>query len=426
MGVLAILRDITERKRAEEALRQAEEKYHTLVDCMQDGAFIVQDGKVRFANEAFAKMLDYTVDELSGTDLREIIAPEDVEPVMERYHRRMAGEVVPQSYELRMLQKDQRTRIITELNVRLSTFQDQPATMGTVRNITMRKQAQEEKETLQEQLFQARKREALGTLAGGVAHDFNNILSAIMGFTELATDEVREGSLARRNLEEVLKASRRAKALVQQILTFSRPSPQNRHPTQPQPILEEVLTSLRASFPPTIELRHHFDNTAGPVTISASQLQQILTNLCTNAIQALGSRGGVIEIHSQRINVERDLAFRVKNLSPGPYMTLTISDTGCGMPSTIQERIFEPFFTTRPVGEGNGLGLAIVHGIVTGHGGAITVDSTPGEGTTFVVYLPASTHEITSADMPHHSVSPAATTRGDGKGGLSGTTDFSH
>src|SRR5262249_12318626 len=149
---------------------------------------------------------------------------------------------------------------------------------------------------------------------------------------------------------------------------------------------------------------------------------QILTNLCTNAVQALGNGGGVIEGHLQPTDVEGDLAFRQKNLSPGPYTTLTISDTGCGMPPTVQERIFEPFFTTRPVGEGNGLGRAIVHGIVTGQGGGITVNSLPGEGTTFVVSLPASTREGVSAALPHHAVPPAATTYGDGKGVRSGTT----
>ena len=294
------------------------------------------------------------------------------------------------------------------------------------RDITDRKRAAEEKQQLQEQLFQARKLEALGTLAGGVAHDFNNMLSAIMGFTELATDEVLKGTVVRHDLEEVLKACRRAKTLVQQILTFSRPHQQTPEPIQLQPVVEEVLTFLQASLPETIELRRHIDKTAGPVGISPTQLQQVLANLCANATQALKERSGVLEVSLQQIEVEDVLARTQNNLKPGPYIQLTVSDTGCGMTSAVQERIFEPFFTTRPVGEGNGLGLAIVHGIVTGHGGGITVESTPGKGTTFHVYLPVSENDVAPENILPYSPSPVRGDSGDEKGAPSDTTHFGY
>jgi len=425
-ATMGTVRNITMRKQAEAALRESEQRYRGLVESQQDLIVRVDcQGRFTFVNDAYCKKFAKRREDLIGKTFMPLVHEDDLAATTAA----MKGLEVP-PYRVALEQ-----RALTAESWRWLAWEDyairdehgQTLEVQAVgRDITDRKQAQEEKEKLQEQLFQARKLEALGTLASGVAHDFNNILSAIMGFTELATDEVAEGTLARRNLEEVLKASRRAKALVQQILTFSRPGQQERQSTQPHLIIEEVLTFLRASLPSTIEICSHLDKTAGPVAISASQLQQVLTNLCANAIQALGERGGVVEIGLQRTDREDDLALTQKNLSPGSYIKLTVRDTGCGMPPVLQERIFEPFFTTRPVGEGNGLGLAIVHGIVTGCGGGITVASTSGEGTTFAVYLPASDNEVTSANVLHHSSSPAGTNAGDEKGALSGTAHFSH
>src|SRR5262245_38172697 len=183
---------------------------------------------------------------------------------------------------------------------------------------------------------------------------------------------------------------------------------------------------LRASLLPTTEIRHHLDKTAGPVAISTSQLQQVLTNLCVNAIGALGEKGGVLEVRLERVKMENDFAHPQRNLSPGPYLSLTVRDTGCGMTPEVLERIFEPFFTTRPVGKGNGLGLAIVHGIVTGHGGAITVESMPGKGTKFCIYLPTiNGKHVSSKNVLYHSPSPVGIGF-DEKGAPSDTTHFDH
>jgi signal transduction histidine kinase len=221
-----------------------------------------------------------------------------------------------------------------------------------------------------------------------------------VGFTELATDDAPERSLTRHNLEQVLKASRRAKALVQQLLTFSRFSPQERQLIQLYPLVEETLNFLRVSLSETTELHSHIDSIAGAVWADPTQMQQVLMNLCINAAQAVGEQGGVLKVSLKRVAMDGAFAHLHHNLKPGPHARLTVSDTGCGMAQEAMQRIFEPFFTTKPVGGGSGLGLSVVHGIVTSHGGAITVESTPGQGTTFHVYLPLIESTAAAEDIP--------------------------
>jgi len=405
-AIVVNYRDVTEHKRAERVLQESEQRYRIISEMISDYAYAVSiepdyTYTIEWFTETFTRVTGFTLEKgpHSPDTWRPFVHPDDMPIARQRLQKLMSGQT--DVSEIRIITKSGETRWIREYGRPVwDEAQGRTTHLYVVgHDITERKQAEEEKQKLQEQLFQARKMEALGTLAGGVAHDFNNILSAIMGFTELATDEVPEGTVARRNLEEVLKASRRAKVLVQQILTFSRPSQPKSEPIQPHPIVEEVLTFLRASLPKTIEIHHDIARTVGPVAISASQLQQVLMNLCVNAIEALGEKGGVLEVHLERVKMENDFAHPQRNLSSSPYLSLTVRDTGCGMTPEVLERIFEPFFTTRPVGKGNGLGLAIVHGIVTGHGGAITVESTLGRGTTFHVYLPVSESPVTSENI---------------------------
>jgi len=245
-----------------------------------------------------------------------------------------------------------------------------------------------ERQRLTEQLRQAQQMEAIGRLAGGVAHDFNNILAAILGYTELATSDVPTASPAWHHLHEVLRAAQRAKALVYQILTFSRRTEGTPTPVQLHLLLQEALTLVRASLPSTIEIRQLLDPEAGPVLADATQLHQVVLNLCANAEYAMRQTGGILEVRLEAVEVDPALAAQYPALRSGPYVRLTVRDTGQGMPADVVERIYEPFFTTKAVGEGTGIGLSVVHGIVSHHGGTITVESRVGHGTTFTIYLP--------------------------------------
>jgi PAS domain S-box-containing protein len=241
---------------------------------------------------------------------------------------------------------------------------------------------------LEAQLRETQKMEAIGTLAGGIAHDFNNILTAIIGFTELAQYKMSRGAPSGRHLQAVLTAGQRAKDLVQQLLTFSRHDVPQRQPLRLHLLVHETLRLLRATLPSAIDIRTSLNTTSGMVLADPTQLQQVLMNLGSNAGDAMRTTGGVLEVVLDEVKLTPadtppDLA-----LPPGPYLRLTVRDSGTGMPPEVMARIFDPFFTTKEVSQGTGIGLAVVHGIVTSHGGAITVASTPGQGTTFAVYLP--------------------------------------
>jgi len=258
----------------------------------------------------------------------------------------------------------------------------------SILDITKRKQAEEEKRQLESQLIHVQKMEAIGTLAGGIAHDFNNILSALMGYTELTLDDIPEGTEAQANLLQVLRASERARDLVKQILTFSRQDKQERKPVQVSLIIKEALKFLRASLPTTIDIRQNLASISGKILADPTQIHQVLVNLCTNAAQAMQEKGGVLAVSLDEVDLgpgDPDLG---PDLLPGPYLRLTVSDTGQGMTPEVMARIFEPFFTTKEPSEGTGMGLAVVHGIVKSHGGEIKVFSEPGKGTTFQVFFP--------------------------------------
>lgn len=233
------------------------------------------------------------------------------------------------------------------------------------------------------QLQQAQKMESIGTLAGGIAHDFNNILGAILGFTELAMMRKKEEDEGlREDLQQVRIAADRAATLVRQILTFSRKNPENKQPLQISLIVKEALELLRASIPTTIEIRQEIMSQA-VVLADPTQIHQLIMNLATNAYQAMEEKGGVLGVTLKELRVDADA-----ELVPGPYVMLSVSDTGGGMEKAVMDRMFEPYFTTKEVGRGTGLGLAVVHGIVKSHKGRIAVYSEPGRGTTFNVYLP--------------------------------------
>jgi PAS domain S-box-containing protein len=252
-----------------------------------------------------------------------------------------------------------------------------------------RDRQEEGKKKLENQLRQAQKMEAIGTLAGGIAHDFNNILGAIIGYVEIASLQVPEDNKAKESLKGVLKAGHRAKNLVKQILTFSRNSEQERIPMQISPIVKEAIKLLRSSLPTTIEIRQNIESDTGIMEADPTQIHQILMNLCTNAAHAMREEGGILEVGIRNVEVGSwDSESGHLDMTPGPYLLLTVSDTGEGMTPEVMARIFDPYFTTKEKGVGTGLGLAVVHGIVNIYGGTIRAYSEPGKGTTFHVYLP--------------------------------------
>jgi signal transduction histidine kinase/ActR/RegA family two-component response regulator len=258
-------------------------------------------------------------------------------------------------------------------------------------NSTLEKMVEERTKALansEKQLQQVMKLQAIGTLAGGIAHDFNNILFPIVGYTELTMDDIPEDSQARQNLEEILKAANRAKELVQQILTFSRQSCQERKPLKVQYLIKEAFKLLRATIPSSIEIDFDIDNSSGPIKGDPTQIHQIIMNLCTNAYHAMQETGGKLEVKLKEIEVSYQQSMERVGMKVGKHLELTVKDSGHGMDPQVMERIFEPYYTTKEQGKGTGLGLSVIHGIVKNHGGDITVTSQPGKGSIFKVFLP--------------------------------------
>ena len=255
-------------------------------------------------------------------------------------------------------------------------------------DVTERVRSEEHQRRLEIQLRQAQKREALGTLAGGIAHDFNNILQSMILNAEILLSDLPDDPLTTGPIKSILKGGQRAKELVKQILVFSRQSDGERVTVDVVPIFKESLKLLRASLPATITIQEHFETKTDSLVTDPAQIRQLITKLCTNAAYAMRETGGTLEVRLAREDIGSPGAGGLEDLKPGPYLVLEVSDTGCGMNQTTLERIFDPFFTTKPRGEGTGMGLAMVHGIVKSHEGAITVKSEPGRGTRFKVYLP--------------------------------------
>jgi signal transduction histidine kinase/CheY-like chemotaxis protein len=279
-------------------------------------------------------------------------------------------------------------------------------------NIILEKKVEERTKALarsENQLQQVMKLQAIGTLAGGIAHDFNNILFPIVGYTELTMDDLPEGSQAKQNLHEVLKAANRAKKLVQQILTFSRQNSQKRKPMRVQTLIKEALKLLRATIPSSIEIHNSVDEDCGLINGDPTQIHQVIMNLSTNAYHALQETGGKLEVSLKEINLNYEESLQKVGIKVGRHLELTVRDNGQGMTPQVLERIFDPYYTTKKQGKGTGLGLSVTHGIIKNHGGDISVSSQPGVGSTFSVYLPV----IDDIDLEIESAETASATNGN-------------
>ena len=388
LRTLAVVRDITARHEAEEARRAAEGKYRGLVEQSLVGIYMIQDDRYVYANPTFANIMGFSAEELMAGKVLDFVFEEDRPLVAENIRKRLSGEIHSIRYGLRMVRKDGKT-IHVEVHGARSEYEGQPAILGTILDVTERKK-------IEAQLLQTSKMEAIGQLAGGIAHDFNNLLAAINGNTKLALEDLPADSPVRGHLTEISRAGTRAVDLVRRILTFSRQQPQERKPMELQPVVEEALKLLRASLPTTIEIRPTFASEAPPILADATQIHQVIMNLGANAGHAMGDHG-VLEVREVVIEVDASLAQTSPELHSGRYVRLSVSDSGCGMSRETVARIFEPFFTTKPQGEGTGLGLSVVHGIMKSHDGAVTVYSEPGKGTAFHLYFPAASGEVPAA-----------------------------
>ena len=318
-------------------------------------------------------------------DLWDAVHPQDQEYVLTRVAE---GEVTGFQAEFRIIRPDEAVRFIRAQTFPIrNTFGEVVRMAGVAEDMTEHKRVQETLVKTERQFRQSSRMEAIGTLAGGIAHDFNNILTAILGYTELGLASVPKGSRTQRNLQEVLTAGHRAKHLVLQILAFSRQSGQGKKPTPIHTVIQEALKLLRATIPTSIEIRQSL-MTEASVLADSTQLHQVVINLCTNAEYAMRETGGLLAVTLEDIDVTKDKVRSVSGLKVGPHIRLIIQDNGTGMSPDVLERMFDPFFTTKPIGEGSGMGLAVVHGIVTNHGGALMIDSFGGKGTKVEVYLP--------------------------------------
>ncbi len=318
--------------------------------------------------------------------LWDAVHPQDQEYVLTRIAE---GKVTGFQAEFRIIRPDQSVRFIRAQTFPIrNDFGEVVRMAGVAEDMTEQKRVQDTLVKTERQFRQSSRMEAIGTLAGGIAHDFNNILTAILGYTELGLASVPKDSRTQRNLQEVLTAGHRAKHLVLQILAFSRQSGQAKRPTPIHTVIQEALKLLRATIPSTIEIRDSL-MTQASVLADPTQLHQVVINLCTNAEYAMRETGSLLEITLADFEVTEENVRSVSGLRIGPHVRLTIQDNGTGMSSDVLERMFDPFFTTKPIGEGSGMGLSVVHGIVANHGGALMVDSQRGKGTKIEVYLPA-------------------------------------
>ena len=381
--------DITERRSAQERILAAQGELEATLAAVPDLLFEIDlDGVIHGYHSRRGDLLYAPPERFLGRTVAEIVPPE-VDAVIMGALRLAAehGFTTGQQYELDLPTAGRHT---FELSVarKPTPARAVPHFVVLARDVTDRVHAERERAALERQLRESQKIESIGTLAGGVAHDFNNILAAILGNVALARDDLGSGHPARHNLEQIERSGRRARALVQQILAFSRRQPPQLARQALQPLVEETLQLLRATLPAGVELHARLAPEPVEVDADATQLQQVLLNLCTNAWHALPASGGRIEVGVDAVDVDPGADPRLRELSTGRCAHLWVRDNGSGIDAATLERIFDPFFTTKPAGQGTGLGLSVVHGIVRAHRGVIVVDTAPGQGSTFHVYLP--------------------------------------
>ncbi|NNG00812.1 MAG: response regulator [Desulfobacteraceae bacterium] len=382
--------DLAARKKVERVLVESEKKYRRLVESTRvvPWELDLASGEFTYFGPQAEEIFGYPLESWQNLeDWAGRIHPEDREKAVE-YCQTSTARGEDHQFVYRALHADGSELWIQDIVSVISGPKGPGRLVGFLHDITDLKRAEKEKEELQTQLRQTYKMEAIGTLAGGIAHDFNNILAVILGFADMAKDDLPEDSQARDQLEEILIAAERAKELVKQILAFSRKETQGRRPVDFNNMVVEALTLLRASIPTTIKIEQNIKPDCGSILADPTQIHQVLLNLCMNAAQAMDEAGGVLKVGLRNVEISSESLDQVPDLKPGPHVRLTVQDNGSGIDPSHIDRIFDPYYTTKEVGKGSGMGLAVVGGIIKSHDGMITVDSQVGEGTTIQVFFP--------------------------------------
>ncbi|MGV8056842.1 MAG: PAS domain S-box protein [Smithellaceae bacterium] len=376
-------KDITERKKMEEALRKSEREYRQLVESINQGIFVAQDGMLKFLNPMSKKIIGHSEPDLTTKQFTEFIHPDDREMVLDYHTRRLRGEIFPTKYEFRIVTNDGITKW-TEIDSIMIQWDGKPATLAFLSDITERK-------LLKSQLLHAQKMEAIGTLAGGIAHDFNNMLAVIQGFTALLLMEIDQSHPNYEKLKKIEEQVESGATLTRQLLGFARGGKYEVKPTDINNILRKT-SDIFGRTKKEIFIHQKFGGNLWSVEVDQGQMEQVFMNLYVNAWQAMPN-GGNIYLETENVHYDDHQALSYA-VNPGKYVKVTVTDTGTGMDRETMDRIFEPFFTTKKMGKGTGLGLATVYGIIQGHKGMINVDSKVGQGTKFTIYLSASEKEI--------------------------------
>ncbi len=405
-------RDITDRRRAESALRESEERFRVLAEVSPVGIFRTDPaGRTTFVNRRWCEIAGLRPDQAFGDGWQAALHPEDRARVLAGWEGVLRDGGDGSAAEFRFIRPDGTvTWLVGQSRAQLRPDGTRDGFVGTITDVTNLKRAEEERLKVEAQLRQVHKMESLGTLAGGIAHDFNNILTGTFGFIDLARLELPENHPALLWLDRIGASSQRARDLVRQILTFSRKTEGRRSPQRVHVVVAEALRLLRTTLPPFVTLEHHLAADPPAILADPTQIHQVVVNLCTNAWHALPPRGGRIVVTLGACTVTAAHAAAHPDLRPGPAVRLAVTDDGCGMEPAVLEHIFEPFFTTREPGSGTGLGLAVVHGIVKSHEGTILVQSAPGVGSTFEIFFPA----VPEA-APPAAKAPPAVPRGSGQ-----------
>lgn len=378
-----------------DALKASEARFRTLAEAAPVGIMETDsDGQTVFSNSRWRELFSGTgraaQEPSSWTDA---VHREDRETVRDLWARAMGIEE-PFSCEFRLSHGDGDRWILGQATLLRDSRNRVDGCLLTMSDIDGMKKAEARRRSLESQLRQSQKMETLGTLAGGVAHGFNNLLQPILGFARLAEDSLEEGHEVREDLEYVFRAATRATELVKQMLMFSRQAEHERMPLLIHPLVGEALKLLRGSLPSNVRIESEISRECPPVMADATQIHQVVMNLCANAYHAVRDNNGSIRVGLNPTRVTAAKAAAIDGLREGDYALLEVSDTGSGMDLATRERVFDPFFTTKQGGQGTGLGLSVVHGVALGHDGAVEVESEPGRGSVFRVYLPATTLEI--------------------------------